>query len=332
MNTADHANRRQFIGALAGAAGLLAAGRATVAFGAAPGGFPLDVRHALGNTRIEAEPRRIVTLGWNGEDAVLALGRIPVGMHRYGLFDRGILPWNEPYLRGQTPTLLPSGEIDYEAIAALEPDLILAIKTGLDEIEWRRLSSIAPTVAYRSQPWRADWREQMALTGEALGAPEKARALVEAAEGQLRGLVDAHPGLKGKTFIFGSYFPGEGSLGMYFASDPRVRELLAMGLRLAPGIKALMAAEPKANGTGVSLEELDRFDADVLIVWYGPGARADAESQPLLQAFGPMRRGAYVPLDDPVSVWATSAVSVLSIPYAFPDFIDRIAAAAMKAR
>jgi iron complex transport system substrate-binding protein len=93
-----------------------------------------------------------------------------------------------------------------------------------------------------------------------------------------------------------------------------------------------MAAEPGVNGTGVSLEDLDRFDADVLIVWYGPGARADAESQQLLQAFGPMRRGAYVPLDDPVSVWATSAVSVLSIPYAFPDFVDRIAAAAAKGR
>lgn len=320
------------MGVLVGAAGLLAASRVKAAFDTAPDRFPVEIRHALGTTRIEAEPQRIVTLGWNGEDAVLALGRIPVGMHRYGLFGSGILPWNEPYLRTQTPTLLQSGELDYEAIAALEPDLILAIKTGINEIEWQRLSSIAPTVAYSSAPWRADWREQMALTGQALGEPGKARDLVEATEKQLRVLADAHPVLKDKTFIFGSYFPGEGSLGVYFASDPRVRELLAMGLRLAPGIEALMAADPDVNGTGVSLEDLDRFDADVLIVWYGPGARADAESQPLLQAFGPMRRGAYVPLDDPVSVWATSAVSVLSIPYAFPDFVDRIAAAAAKGR
>lgn len=320
------------MGVLVGAAGLLAASRVKAAFDTAPDRFPVEIRHALGTTRIEAEPQRIVTLGWNGEDAVLALGRIPVGMHRYGLFGSGILPWNEPYLRTQTPTLLQSGELDYEAIAALEPDLILAIKTGINEIEWQRLSSIAPTVAYSSAPWRADWREQMALTGQALGEPGKARDLVEATEKQLRGLADAHPVLKDKTFIFGSYFPGEGSLGVYFASDPRVRELLAMGLRLAPGIEALMAADPDVNGTGVSLEDLDRLDADVLIVWYGPGARADAESQPLLQAFGPMRRGAYVPLDDPVSVWATSAVSVLSIPYAFPGFVDRIAAAAAKGR
>ncbi len=332
MTTAYHANRRQFIGALVGASGLLAANRATVAFAAAPRRFPIDIHHALGQTRIEAEPQRIVTLGWNGEDAVIALGRIPVGMHRYGLFDSGILPWNEPYLQKQIPTLLQSGELDYEAIAALEPDLILAIKTGINEVEWQRLSSIAPTVAYRSAPWRADWREQMALTGLALGEDEKARDLVAATDRQLHSLADAHPDLRNKTFIFGSYFPGEGSLGVYFASDPRVRELLAMGLRLAPGIEALMAAEPDVNGTGVSLEDLDRFDADVLIVWYGPGARADAENQPLLQAFGPMRRGAYVALDDPVSVWATSAVSVLSIPYAFPGFVDRIAAAAAKGR
>lgn len=315
-----------------GLSGVLSTGTLSAAFAAGERPFPIDIRHALGTTRIEAEPKRIVTLGWNGEDAVLALGRIPVGMHRYGLFEQGILPWNEAYLKGQTPELLQPGVLDYEAIAALEPDVILAIKTGINEIEWERLSSIAPTIVYTSAPWRADWREQMVLTGLALGEPQKAHDLVETAEKQLRDLTAAHPELAGKTFIFGSYFPGEGTLGVYFARDPRVRELAAMGLRLAPDVDALMAKEPNANGTGVSLEELDHFDADVLIVWYGPGARADAEGQPLFKSFGPVRRGAYVALDDPVSVWATSAVSVLSIPYAFPDFVERIAAAAAKGR
>ena len=329
--TLQDTSKRQFLTALIGLSGLLS-GVPPVAFADEKKPFPIDIQHALGTTRIEAGPKRIVTLGWNGEDAVLALGRVPVGMHRYGLFDRGILPWNEVHLKGQTPELLPSGELDYEAIAALEPDVVLAIKTGINEVEWQRLSSIAPTVVYTSAPWRADWREQMVLTGLALGEPEKARHLIEATEKQLQDLAATHPGLKGKTFIFGSYFPGEGTLGVYFASDPRVRELVAMGLRLAPGVDALMAADPDANGTGVSLEELDRLDADVLIVWYGPGARADAENQPLFKAFGPVRRGAYIALEDPVSVWATSAVSVLSIPYAFPDFVQRIADAASKGR
>lgn len=330
--TLPNPSKRHFLTALIGLSGLLSAGMPFDVFAEENKPFPVEIQHALGTTRIEAEPKRIVTLGWNGEDAVLALGRVPVGMHRYGLFDRGVLPWNEAYLKGETPELLPSGELDYEAIAALEPDVILAIKTGVNEVEWQRLSSIAPTVVYTSAPWRADWREQMSLTGLALGEPEKSRQLVEAAENQLRDLADAHPDLKGKTFIFGSYFPGEGSLGVYFASDPRVRELVAMGLRLAPGVDALMAANPNVNGTGVSLEELDQLDADVLIVWYGPGARADAESQPLFKAFAPVRRGAYIALDDPVSVWATSAVSVLSIPYAFPAFVERIANAAAKGR
>ncbi len=325
-------SRRQFLTALIGFSGLLSTGASSLAFAAGEKSFPVDIRHALGTTRIEAEPKRIVTLGWNGEDAVLALGRVPVGMHRYGLFERGILPWNEAYLKGQAPELLQSGALDYEAIAALEPDVILAIKTGTNEIEWQRLSSIAPTVVYASAPWKADWREQMVLTGLALGEPQKAHDLIKAAERQLSDLAAAHPDIKGKTFVFGSYFPGEGTLGVYFARDPRVRELVAMGLRLAPGVGALMETEPDANGIGVSLEELDRFDADVLIVWYGPGARADAEGQPLFKAFGPVRRGAYIALDDAVSVWATSAVSVLSIPYAFPNFVERIAAAATKER
>lgn len=36
-------------------------------------------------------------------------------------------------------------------------------------------------------------------------------------------------------------------------------------------------------------------------------------------------------LDDPISVWSTSALSVLSIPYGFPKFVPRLAEAARKA-
>lgn len=88
---------------LVGAAGLLAASRVKAAFDTAPDHFPVEIRHALGTTRIEAEPQRIVTLGWNGEDAVLALGRIPVGMHRYGLFGSGILPGTSPICGRRRP-------------------------------------------------------------------------------------------------------------------------------------------------------------------------------------------------------------------------------------
>ena len=107
--------------------------------------FPVTISHALGTTIVNQPPERIVTLGWSSEDAVLALGKIPVGMPRYRFFASGIFPWNEDRLAGARPYLF-EGDIDYEAIAALRPDLILGIYSGIDDLAYKRLSSIAPTV------------------------------------------------------------------------------------------------------------------------------------------------------------------------------------------
>lgn len=288
--------------------------------------FPVEVKHALGSTVINTFPKRVVTIGWSGEDSLLALGVKPLAMPRYETFPSGIFPWNEGKL-SSTPTLLNFG-MDYEAIAALKPDLILGVYSGLTAISYRRLSSIAPTVAYRSGPWRADWREQTTIIGEALGKKDEAEKLVEGADDYLVTLGKSYPELAGKTFTFGTFFPGSGNLVVYLPSDPRVAALRLMGLELSPGVEALGKQYPDQFSTGVSLETLDSVDADIVILWFGDSARSSLETQPLFQALESVKRGSYVALEDPVEVWATSALSVLSIPYGFQSFATRLAEAA----
>jgi iron complex transport system substrate-binding protein len=290
--------------------------------------FPVEVEHALGTTRIEHAPKRIVTLGWNGDDIVLSLGHRPVGIARYGLFDEGVTPWNPELLQDPRPVLLDDSQLDFEAVAALKPDLILAVRTGMGALQWKRLSRIAPTIAYRSGPWKADWREQTRLTGEALGESEKAQALIGKTETSLQQMAAEHPELKGTTFIFGAIFRADKSLGIYFDGDPRVAALLELGLVMPDSVKALARQNPGQRATSVSFEAIDTLDADILIVWYQPGARAEAERDPLFRRFGPVARGAYVPLDDPVTIWATSALSIRSIPYGMPAFLTQLAEAA----
>nr|WP_298097245.1 iron-siderophore ABC transporter substrate-binding protein [uncultured Shinella sp.] len=293
--------------------------------------FPIEVNHALGTTRIEQPPERIVTLGWNGDDILLSLGRRPIGIARYGLFDEGVPPWNPELLQAPRPTLLDDSQLDFEAVAALKPDLILAVRTGMGRLQWQRLSRIAPTIAYRSGPWKADWREQTRLTGEALGEKAKAEALIGATETSLQQMATEHPELKGKTFIFGAVFRADKSLGIYFDGDPRVAALLELGLLMPESIKALARQNPAQRAVAVSFEAIDTLDADILIVWYQPGARAEAENDPLFRRFGPVQRGAYVPLDDPAAIWATSALSIRSIPYGMPAFLGQLAEAARHA-
>lgn len=296
-----------------------------------PDGFPRVVQHALGEARIAAIPKRIVTIGWSGEDAVLALGTVPVGMTEYKFFPSGIFPWNETAIGDERPALLSDSSIDFEAVAALRPDLILGIYSGIDEVSYKRFSTIAPTVVYRSGPWAADWREVTSLTGLALGVPDRAQQLLQDTDALLRTLGEDHPVLQGKTFTFGTFFPGSNSLVVYLPSDPRVAALVGLGLKPSSGIERLAQDNPTETSVSVSLEQIGEVDADILVMWYRDGAREAAEAQPLFQALGVVKRGGYVALDDPVSVWSTSALSVLSIPYGFSRFVPRLAEAAAKA-
>lgn len=292
-------------------------------------GNSYSVSHALGTTTLFTAPKRIVTLGWSGEDVVLALGQKPIAMTRYGSFPSGMFPWTEEKLFGHQPILM-SGDFDYEKIAALNPDLIIGVYSGIDERSYKRLSSIAPTVVYRSAPWSADWREQTTVIGEALGKSSEAESLIVRTDVLLEEFSHHYTILKGKTFTFGTYIAGGNGIVVYLPKDPRVAALMGVGLIPSKGIEHIASANPEETSISIAFEDIASIDADILIMWYGEGAREAAEAQPLFQILGAVKSGAYVALDDPISVWSTSALSILSIPYGFPRFLPKLAEAATK--
>src|SRR5690242_17739378 len=92
--------RRSLYGALAAAVALLVAGcggGAPVSNAPAAGGsgaFPVIVQHKFGTTTIPAKPVRVVTLGYTDQDAVLALGTVPVATSEwYGDQPGALFPW-----------------------------------------------------------------------------------------------------------------------------------------------------------------------------------------------------------------------------------------------
>ena len=77
----------------------------------------------------------MVTLGLVDHDAVLALGIVPVALTagEYSAAYRfGVWPWAQGRLGAATPQVLADTEINFERVAALEPDLILAVYSGID--------------------------------------------------------------------------------------------------------------------------------------------------------------------------------------------------------
>ena len=278
---------------------------------------------------ISHEPERVVTLGWGGEDTVIALGTIPVGMTRYPYWPDGIAKWNQDRIGSATPVLMSRG-IDYEQIVLLRPDLILVVFSGIDEIAYNRLSRIAPVVAYRGSAWRSDWRDQTLLVGTALGRKSNAEQLIGDTDTLLANLRREHPEIIGKTFALITHFPRQNGVDVYLPGDPRFSMLERLGLRAAPGLAALGRAEGGKYSVSVSLEQLDILDSDILIAWFAEGVDAAMVAQPLLRTMPAFRDGAVIALEDPAAIWSILMPTAPAISYTYPDLVSRISVIAKR--
>ena len=118
------------------------------------GGEAVTVEHNLGTTEIPAPEDGeldIVALGWSDAEVALALGHEPVAVMDwlgFGEETHGVGPWAADEVEGEPAVIeRADGELDYEEIQALDPDLILNVNSDYDEATYERLSEIAPTVA-----------------------------------------------------------------------------------------------------------------------------------------------------------------------------------------
>ncbi|MGH3982422.1 MAG: ABC transporter substrate-binding protein [Pseudonocardiaceae bacterium] len=301
---ADDATRREFLISGLSLTALLTGcgGRHTDApreDTAGGGRFPVTIDHKYGSTEIPAEPQRVVTVGFTDHDAVLALGVAPVAV---GTDDdgysagqpNGIWPWAQQQLGDAMPEQLSYQELNVEAIAALQPDLILGLSSGMTEQEYRLLSRIAPTVAQSGDypdffmPWQALTRS----AGRALGRTQRAEQL---------------------------YF-------VESSASPRVSILTELGFTVPPEIDRLAGELTYAE---ISAEQLSLLDRDV-IVWDvsdTPEARSTIEGNPLYQLLRVAREGRGVFVEERVLAAAMVLISVLSLPVVIDRIVPMLAAA-----
>lgn len=292
---------------------------------AEPGAFPATVAHAYGETVIDAEPERIVTIGWSGQDAVLALGKVPVAVERFtgsGIVD-DILPWNTELFAGTTPELLTSNpDVPFEQIMALEPDVILAVYSGISETDYTRLSEIAPTVAFPDNAWETSWQDQTTIIGAALGQPARADELVEGISEQLAATKAANPGLEGKTITYA--MSGDADVIVFCPSDPRIEMLVAIGLEPSAGTLAACGDGSESSVT-VAAELVSSLDADAFILIDVEDTTLDRLLQnQLFAALPSVADGRVVQVLGMDYAMATSAPTVLSIPYALEEFVSQL--------
>ncbi len=305
--------------------------------GAAEPGFPLVVEHALGTTTIARKPQRVATVAWSNHEVPLALGIVPVGIAAANFGDDdgdGLLPWVEERLAqlgAPPPVLFDEGDgIDFEAVAATAPDVILAAYSGLSPSDYETLSRIAPVVAYPDAPWSTDWRATIRTDSAGLGMAAEGEALVARIEAEIAEVVAAHPVLSGKTAMFITHLdPTDlSTVNFYSANDTRVKFFADLGLRSPKSV--LDATEAGRYAGSISAERIDAFDDVDILVTYGNDDLLDAlKTNPLTARMPAVARGAVVMLGrDPLGTAANP--TPLSISWVLKDYVALLADAARK--
>lgn len=308
-----------------------------ITWAAEPTTYPITIKHAFGTTVITKKPERVATVEWANHEVPLALGIVPVGMARANFGDDdgdGVLPWNTAKLKelhADTPVLFDEGDgIDFEAVAATKPDVILAAYSGMSQADYETLSQIAPVVAYPEAPYSTDWRETIRMDSAGMGMAAEGEALIAKIEGEIAQTVAGHPELKGKSAMFITHLNATdlSIVNFYTTNDTRVKYFADLGLTSPKSV--VEASQPGKFSGSVSAEHVDSFDDVDILVTYGGQKLLDAlDASPLLSKMPAVANSSLVMLgNNPIGNAANP--TPLSVSWVLKDYVALLSKAARK--
>lgn len=232
------------------------------------GAFPVTIDAAYGDVTVEKKPERIVAVGTDWIGLLDILGEKPVAVSGEES-DLDDYPWLQGRYDGDfNADLFTADYTDSpEAIAALQPDLILTSVWSVDEQLYERLSSIAPTyvgLETTDEGGDTSWQDNLtslaALTGHDEKIVEETEAKYDAA---LSDAAAKLPGLQGKTFQLGVLDGEDQQLQLTeYANEP----IEALGLTPGDGQPTGGGDSIGANAPKYSMENIDKFSADVVFI------------------------------------------------------------------
>ncbi|MYV98651.1 iron-siderophore ABC transporter substrate-binding protein [Streptomyces sp. SID3343] len=303
---------------------------------AAGGVFPVTVEHAFGSTQVKKAPQRVVSVGYTDDQAILAFGIKPVGMVDQYPNPAGKSPdintqwpWTKDKWGDTRPeVVMNNGDTgpNYEKIAALRPDLIIAVYSEIDQAAYDKLSRIAPTVGRtkaEKEPFSAPWQDNAVHIAKALGKADEGAKLVQGIQDKLDAARKAHPEFAGQTAVALSWY--KDSVGPFTTTDVRGRLLTGIGYKGATEIDKI------ADGkffTVLSPERMDLIDVDRIFVI---NDQADQDALKKFQLFTnlPAAKNGKVSYlldsEGPAIGAAMSQGTLLSLPYAIDELVKSAA-------
>ncbi|NIL77065.1 ABC transporter substrate-binding protein [Rhodococcus kyotonensis] len=282
------------------------------------GAFPVIITHHFGETTVDSEPSSIVTIGFNEQDFVLALGVKPVATRGNLSYDYRNRPWAQEALGGTDIPEVGSEELNLEQIANAAPDLILGPYSFIEQGQYDQLSEMAPTIAdiggYDDVP-AATWQQEFEVIGKALGKEQETADQTAELEQKFQTTQDENPQFAGKTLTLG-FDMGDGSYLVLGEDDIRALFFKDLGFEI-----------PAVTET-ISPENLNKLDTDVLVM--AGASREQLLANPLFAALNVVSqdRTAYIGAFSEDLPSALGYSSPLSLNYAIDGFAPMLAAAA----
>ncbi|MFC5220515.1 iron-siderophore ABC transporter substrate-binding protein [Streptomyces coerulescens] len=302
----------------------------------AAGTFPVTVEHAFGSTTVTKAPKRVVSVGYTDDQTILAFGIKPVGMVDQYPNPAGRSPdintqW--PWVKDQwgdsrPEVIMKNGDNgpNYEKIAALRPDLIIAVYSEIDQAGYDKLSRIAPTVGRtkaEKEPFSAPWQDNALHIAKALGRAEDGEKMVADIQGKLDAAKKEHPQFGDETAVALSWY--ENSVAPFTSTDVRGRLVSGIGFKYQTGIDKIAGG---SFYTKLSPERVDLVDVDHIFVI---NDKADTEALKKFELFANLdavKKGNVSYLLDsegPAVGAAISQGTLLSMPYAIDELVKSAA-------
>ncbi|WP_431974430.1 ABC transporter substrate-binding protein [Micromonospora haikouensis] len=227
-----------------------------------------EITHAMGTTKVPAEPKRVVVLDTDKIDTALSLGVTPVGAATAGEARSWPTYFGEEKLAGIKEVGVLT-EPDLEAINALKPDLILGSKFRQEKF-YDELAAIAPTVF--TEKVGITWKENFLLDGQALGKEQQAKDLLAAYEKRAKDFGAKLGDAADRTVSIVRFIPG--AIRVY--GPDSFSGIVVGDTGLGRPERQQLAGKEDKRFDLVSAERVNEVDADVIFVTaYGEKAAAE---------------------------------------------------------
>lgn len=284
--------------------------------------FPVTIKHKFGDTKISAAPKRVVVIGNGGTDdvdALYALGVTPVAVSKDSFASDGVYPWLKDRIDTKRTKLLDTvNGVDYEQVAALQPDLILATSDFTLDKDYKKLSAVAPTIGFATAWGQQTWQQHVQVVGKAVGKERQAEQVIKDTEADIDKVRANHPKMAGKTYSLSIGNTPAKIFTIASESDFAAKLMGELGLGLTPSVKNIKTVSGSPTGE-LSFEQLDKLDADLVIIAFTTKDLQKAfESSALVKNMSAVKKGDYL-VTDVETVSQLRSPSVLGIPWALDN-------------